>query len=215
MFLRWLEEKFGRQKFDPLVRKYFAKHAFQSITTETFIDFLGENLLEKHPNIVSPNEVNEWIEKGGLPKNAPSPNSDAFTKVEKQVKYFTDGKPISIQIMQRDWSTQEWLHFLKSMPENLGAPRMEGLDKLFNFTNIGNSEIAFQWLLMSIKNNYSAADIRLEEFLNSIGRRKFVRPLFAELAKTPEGKKRANQIYAKARSGYHPITQSAVETILK
>jgi len=215
LFLRWLEEKFGRSKFDSFVKSYFAKHAFQSITTETFVAYLQKNLLDSNPNVVSIEEVTEWIEKGGLPKNAPSPNSDAFTKVEEQVKSFNAGKPMSIQIMQRNWTTQEWLHFLKSMPENLGPAKMGGLDKLFNFTNIGNSEIAFQWLLMSIKNNYSAADTRLEEFLTSIGRRKFVRPLYAELAKTSEGKKRANQIYAKARSGYHPITQSAVEAILK
>jgi hypothetical protein len=68
---------------------------------------------------------------------------------------------------------------------------------------------------MSIKNKYSAADARLEEFLTTIGRRKFVRPLFDELAKTPEGMNRAKEIYAKARSGYHPITQASVDTILK
>jgi hypothetical protein len=86
---------------------------------------------------------------------------------------------------------------------------------MFNFTKSGNSEIAFQWLMMSIKQNYKAADPRLEEFLTTIGRRKFVRPLFAELAKTPEGTIRANAIYAKARSGYHPITQASVDAILK
>ncbi len=92
---------------------------------------------------------------------------------------------------------------------------MAELDGAFNLTNRGNSEIAFQWLLMSIKNNYAAANGRLEEFLTSIGRRKFVRPLFAELAKTPDGMKRAVAIYTKARPGYHPITASSVDEILK
>jgi leukotriene-A4 hydrolase len=215
LFLRWLEEKFGRPKFDRFVRGYFDKHAFQSITTETFVDYLKANLLDKNPNVVSMDEVGEWIEKGGLPKNAPSPKSDAFTKVEVQTRNVTEGKAVDQNLMKRSWTTQEWLHFLKSLPENLGAAKMGELDRMFNFTRIGNSEIAFQWLMMSIKNNYRAADARLEEFLTSIGRRKFVRPLFAELAKTPEGNKRANEIYAKARSGYHPITQSAVDAIVK
>ncbi len=92
---------------------------------------------------------------------------------------------------------------------------MAELDKAFNLTTRGNSEIAFQWLLMSIKNNYTAANPRLEEFLTTIGRRKFVKPLFEELAKTPEGTKRANAIYTKARPGYHPITVSSVDAILK
>nr|MBA3694630.1 leukotriene A4 hydrolase C-terminal domain-containing protein [Acidobacteriota bacterium] len=70
-------------------------------------------------------------------------------------------------------------------------------------------------LMMSIKNNYVQAFPRLEEFLTTIGRRKFVRPLFEELAKTPAGKELAAAIYTKARPGYHPITVSSVDEILK
>jgi hypothetical protein len=42
-----------------------------------------------------------------------------------------------------------------------------------------------------------------------------VKPLYEELARTPEGKQRARAIYAKARPGYHPITAAAVDAILK
>jgi leukotriene-A4 hydrolase len=215
LFLRLLEEKFGRAKFDNFVRGYFAAHRFQSITTQTFKEYLFKNLLDKSPNVVSKADVDEWIEQAGLPKNVPSPKSDSFERVAKQAKDWFDGKPISVIKAEKFWTTQEWLHFLKSMPENLGADKMSQLDSMFRFTKRGNSEIAFQWLMMSIKNSYDPADARLEEFLTSIGRRKFVRPLFGELAKTPEGLKRANEIYAKARSGYHPITQASVDAILK
>ena len=215
LFLRWLEEKFGREKFDKFVRGYFDSHAFQSITTETFKDYLQKNLLDKNPNVVSMTEVNEWIEKAGLPTNAPSPQSDAFEKVEMQAKDYLSGKIAAKAIDTKAWTTQEWLHFLKTLPENLGAAKMSELDKAFNLTKVGNSEIAFQWLMMSITNEYMAADARLEDFLVSIGRRKFVRPLFAELAKTPAGMKRACEIYAKSRSGYHPITQGSVDAIVK
>jgi leukotriene A-4 hydrolase/aminopeptidase len=214
LFLRYLEEKVGREKFDRFVRGYFDSHAFQSITTETFVDYLQKNLLAQNSQ-VSVADVNEWIEKAGLPKNAPQPQSDAFAKVETQANDYSSGKIAATAVQSKNWTTQEWLHFLKTMPDELGAQRMAELDKAFNLTKVGNSEIAFQWLLMSIKNDYAAAYPRLEEFLTSIGRRKFVKPLFDELAKTPEGTKRANDIYAKARSGYHPITQSSVDTILK
>jgi leukotriene-A4 hydrolase len=215
LFLRLLEEKFGRAKFDKFVRGYFASHAFQSITTETFAAYLQQNLLDTNPNIVSRADVDEWIEKAGLPKDAPSPQSDAFTKVEEQANNYLSGKTAANALVTKDWTTQEWLHFLKTMPEGFSAEKMADLDKSFNFTKIGNSEIVFQWLMMSIKNKYSAADARLEDFLINIGRRKFVRPLFMELAKTPEGMKRACEIYAKSRTGYHPITQSSVDAIVK
>ena len=75
---------------------------------------------------------------------------------------------------------------------------MAELDEAFHLTQSGNSEIAFQWLMMSIKNQYESAYPRLEEFLMTIGRRKFIKPLYEELAKTPEGKERALAIYRRA-----------------
>ncbi|MDQ3180252.1 MAG: M1 family metallopeptidase, partial [Acidobacteriota bacterium] len=215
LFLRYLEETVGREKFDKFVRGYFDSHAFQSITTETFVDYLRKNLLDKNPNLVLQADVEEWIYKAGLPKNAPHPKSDAFARVEAQSSGYLSEKLAAKDIQTSAWTTQEWLHFLTKLPENLGAEKMAELDKAFNLTKVGNSEIAFQWLLMSIKNEYAPADARLEEFLTSIGRRKFVRPLFTELAKTPEGTKRALAIYTKARPGYHPITVTSVDTILK
>jgi len=214
LFLRHLEETVGREKFDKFVRGYFDAHAFQSITTETFVDYLNKNLLAQNPKPTRA-DVEEWIEKSGLPKNAPQPKSDAFTKVETQANSWLKNDITASGIQAKGWTTQEWLHFLTKLPTNIGADRLAELDTVFNLTKIGNSEIAFQWLMMSIKNNYSTADARLEEFLTTIGRRKFVRPLYEELVKTPEGVKRANEIYTKARSGYHPITQVSVDAILK
>lgn len=214
LFLRHLEETVGREKFDKFVRGYFDSHAFQSITTETFVDYLNKNLLAQNPQITAA-DVREWIEQAGLPKNAPLPKSDRLTKVETQAKTYANGKIAANKIQTKAWTTQEWLHFLQNLPPDLSAAQMAELDKSFNLTGAGNSEIAFQWLLMSVKNNYAPAGARLEEFLTSIGRRKFVKPLFDELVKTPAGTKRASEIYAKARPGYHPITQATVDGILR
>jgi leukotriene A-4 hydrolase/aminopeptidase len=215
LFLRHLEETVGREKFDKFVRSYFDAHAFQSITTETFIDYLNKNLLASNPNLVSRTDVDEWIYQAGLPKNAPQPVSDAFRKVAAQANDYASGKNAANAIQSGGWTTQEWLHFLKSLPQDLGANRMAELDRAFNLSRSGNSEIAFQWLMMSIRQNYAQGFPRLEEFLTAIGRRKFVKPLFDELVKTPEGRTRAMAIYRRARSGYHPITVASIDPILK
>ena len=49
------------------------------------------------------------------------------------------------------------------------------------------------------------------EFLQRIGRRKLIMPTYAALVKTPEGLALAEQVFAKARPGYHPITTGSVE----
>ena len=91
---------------------------------------------------------------------------------------------------------------------------MAQLDREYRFTESGNSEITAQWLLMAIRAGYEPAFGKLEQFLCSVGRRKFLKPLYAELMKTPEGGERARAIYARARAGYHPIAQGTIDAIL-
>jgi hypothetical protein len=214
LFLRHLELEVGRENFDTFLKGYFDHFAFQSITTDQFKEYLKANLADKFPDKVSMDDVNEWIEKPGLPANAPKPESEAFNKVDDELKAWTDGNIKASELPAKEWSTQEWLHFLGGLPADIGTEKMAELDGAFSLTKSGNSEIAFKWLMMAVASKYEPAYPRLEEFLTSIGRRKFVSPLFEELAKTPEGKKRAEVIYAKARPGYHPITQASVDKIL-
>ncbi len=62
--------------------------------------------------------------------------------------------------------------------------------------------------------DYRGSDAALEDFLTRQGRRKFLVPLYRELAKTPEGTERARQIYAVARPGYHPVATLTLDSTL-
>ena len=84
----------------------------------------------------------------------------------------------------------------------------------FNFTQSKNSEILFAWLMNIIQYEYKRAYPTLENFLTTIGRRKFLEPLYKELAKTQEGKDFASQIYKQSRDKYHPITYMTIDKIL-
>jgi leukotriene-A4 hydrolase len=227
LFLRHLEQTFGRARFDRFLRSYFNHFAFQSITTDQFLDYLKKNLLNRYPKLAARVPVDEWINKAGIPASAPRPTSQSFSRVEEQAKRWLRGDIPASNIQTANWTTQEWLHFLKSLPlgaqaagaaaasPSLDIEKMEDLDQAFHLTQSGNSEIAFQWLMMSIKNRYEPANARLEEFLLSIGRRKFIKPLYEELAKTPEGRERALAIYRRARPTYHPIAVTSIDEVLK
>ena len=104
---------------------------------------------------------------------------------------------------------------MQALPEKLPVEKMAELDQPFGLTARGNSEIAHQWLLMSIHNGYKPADARLESYLTSIGRRKLVLPLYRALLATPEGRERAQAIYVKARQTYHPITVDSIDRLFK
>ena len=79
----------------------------------------------------------------------------------------------------------------------------------------GNSEVRFAWLRLAVANHYAPAVPQLEAFLTSMGRRKFVLPLFADLmAQGTWGQPIAQRIYALARPGYHSVTVGSVDKIV-
>jgi aminopeptidase N len=214
LFLRHLEESFGRPCFDAFLKGYFDHFAFQSITTADFRAYLEKNLLATDAKAAAMVPVNDWITKPGLIGDAPRPASDAFAKIEAQARQWFDGKSPAAKLDTQAWATQEWLHFLKFLPQPLNEKQIQELDQAFKLTRIGNAEIAHEWLLLSIRNKYTAAYPRLEEYLIGIGRQKLIKPLYEELMKTPGGRGRAAAIYRKARPGYHPIAAAAIDKIV-
>jgi len=213
-FLRHLERAYGRARFDSFVRGYFDHFAFQSIRTSDFVSYLTQNLIGSPPTAGPNVPVDEWIYKPGIPASAPQASSPVFTRVEQQAQRWISGQVRAKDLQTAGWSYHEWQHFLRSLPTPLPEERMAQLDATFLFSQSGNSEILHQWLLMAIRNDYGPAYPKLEEFLMSVGRRKFLRPLYAELTKTKAGRLRAMSIYRKARLGYHPIAITALDETL-
>ena len=193
LLLCTIEQAVGRERFDAFLRAYFDHFAFQSITTAEFLDYIRREL----PN---PVPLDEWIFQPGIPAGAAEPHSDAFVLVES-------GWPSN----PTAWSTHEWLHFLRSQ----NPPDMARLDSAFHFSESRNSEILFQWLSMAVSAGYRPAFSKLGPFLKSVGRRKFLKPIYSDLMKTPEGQALARSIYAEARAGYHPIAQATIDGIVK
>ena len=210
-FLRMLEENIGRDKMDEFLKKYFNDHKFQTIVTEEFLSYLKENLLDDNFKGLN---VEQWVFESGIPENCPKVNSLRFKNVESSVATFLDSGSEELKYASEKWSTHEWLHFLKHLPESLNLGQMADLDKVFNLSNSGNSEILAVWFLQSIKNDYKPAFENLENFLLKIGRRKFLQPLYLELSKNQEHKIWAKKVYKKARNNYHYVSFNTIDNIL-
>jgi len=216
LLLRLLEETYGREAFDPFLRSWFDEHAFVSVTTDDFVRFLTERLLDSHaplPGRARP-DVLAWIDQPGLPADVPVIHSDALARVEKQAREFGEGRTAARRIDTTGWVYHHWRHFLSSLPDGLTAAQMKELDSVFHFTAAGNSEILEAWLLLAVRHDYQPAFARLEEFLTSQGRRKYLTPLYKEMAKTEAGKARALAIYEKARPTYQASARRPLEEIL-
>jgi len=215
LFLQFLESRVGRETLDPFLRGYFDHFAFQSIDTEQFLDYLRANLLAKKPDAVTEQQIHAWVYEPGIPGFAVLPSADVFAPVDRARSAWLSGSMAIAQLPVSGWSTQEWLHFLDNMPPTLPRAKLDELATTYSLSQSGNAEIAYSWFRVAIRNDYTPAYPALERYLTTIGRRKLVRPLYDDLMKSARGADLARSIYAKARPGYHPITQTAVDAIVK
>ena len=210
-FLRFLERGVGREALDGFLRRYFDAHAFQSIGTDRFRAYLKAELLDAHRDAIDPAQIDIWLDEPGIPEFAPVVHSSAFERIDRERIAFLAGERAASELPVAAWSTQEWLHFLNGMPDELDAARIKALDEAHGLTDSSNSEIAFAWYRIGIRNGYGAIRPNLERFLIEIGRRKFVVPLYRALAERPADRDWAEAVYARARPGYHPITMASVD----
>lgn len=210
--LRLCEETFGRTAWDAFLKKYFDEHAFRPMTTESFLQYFDAYFTDKEAkNRIA---VNAWVYASGLPENCPTPTSEEFSKVSTQIDLWKSGTPAR-QLDIKGWTTHHWLYFLRNLPDSLSLDQMIELDYSFNFTRTGNSEIACEWFQRCIKTQYESSYGAMKNYLLNVGRRKLIKPLYTELAKTGEGKKWAKEVYNMARPGYHSVSYNTIDEILK
>lgn len=211
-FLRSLEHAFGRERMDRFLREWFDAHSFQSVTTERFLDFLQRRLLSQDAEAASRLDVAAWVEQAGLPDDATTPASERFASVDAAVSALAQGASPG-QLDTSGWVTQQWLRLLSRI-EAPTVAQLEALDDAFAFTRSGNSEILSAWLALGTRAGYRAVDARLELFLMTVGRRKFLVPLYQALLASPGGAARAQAIYRRARMRYHAVSQRTLDALL-
>jgi len=244
-FLVWCEQTLGRKSFDKFLNQYFKKHAFSTSNTESFIKELN-TLYEVHFKSAKLKpldfklKVKEWIYDIGFKE--PNVNSQYLISVESLSQHvnalnsqnilFAKEKGLNLKKEMLGWTTHHYLHFLRNI-DSLSFANMRYLDSVFHFSQTQNSEIAFDWSMLSIKSKYVPAYASIGEFLLRVGRRKFVLPIYEALLAGPKivsqnvklmGEIKLDQIpefklaidtYAEARSNYHSVTQASIDELFE
>jgi leukotriene-A4 hydrolase len=211
-FLQKLESVVGRERFDLFLKNYFEENKFKPMNTERFIANLNEHLLT--PEEEQAVNINAWVYGPGLPDNALIPYSEELDRVESSIAQFNNNQIKAEEIDISGYTTHHWLYFLRGL-KNLDSIKMHELDQNFNFTQTGNSEIACDWFKHCIDHQYEEAFPALNDFLIRVGRRKFLTPLYMRLAKSPQNKAWAKEVYQTARNGYHSVSYNTIDEVLK
>ncbi len=126
LLFTFLEGKFGRERFDAFLRTYFDHFAFKSLSTEQFLGYLKDNLLDRYPGVVSRDEVMQWVLAPGIPADAVLPTTDAFQRVDQARGEWLAGKKPAKKLDTRDWMTPQWQYFLDGMTGPLRKEQLCG-----------------------------------------------------------------------------------------
>lgn len=210
--LRLIEETVGREKFDVFLKSYFTENAFKTMDTETFLERLDKELLSEEKGWKEAIGIDEWVYGPGVPANIPIADPKRFEEVNTARDSWVAGSKAK-DLAAESWSTHQWLHFIRTMPDSINRAQLAELDAAFQFTQSTNAEIQCAWYACSVKKGYSEAYGAMEEFLIAVGRRKFLMPLYRAMKEKGEGEL-ACEIYAKARPNYHPISYNSVDELL-
>lgn len=212
-FLRTIEAAVGRGRWDPWLRDYFDRHAFQPQTSAGFLADLRASLVDGDAALEAGLQLDRWVYEPGLPDNAVRPFSAALARMDAAAEAFAAGR--SIEADPAAWSSAERVRFLNQLPRSLPAARLAQLSRLLGLDTQLNSEVRFAWLRLVVANRYEPAMPQLEAFLASMGRRKFVLPLFQDLvAQGQWGRTLARRLYAQTRPGYHSVTSGSVDDVV-
>jgi leukotriene-A4 hydrolase len=213
-FLRTLEQRAGRAVFDPFLRGWFDQHAFQSVTTDQFEAYLRSALLSKHPGVMSDAELDDWLHGPGIPVSAVHASSARLAALDLKRVQWLKGDLRTEQLDSKGWSALESMKFLNDIDEHATLDQLRELDAVAHLTGSRNNEIAFRFYRASIHAGNRAVRPQLEAFLLSVGRQKFVIPLYTALRKDAGDKAWAEQVYQRARARYHPVTQASVDKLM-
>ncbi|XP_071921299.1 leucine aminopeptidase-like isoform X2 [Coffea arabica] len=122
-FLWRIERQIGRPAFDEFIKKYIATFKFQSIDTDTFLNFLKANV----PGIENQIDLKLWTEGIGIPPDAMEPVSSIYTKIVSLANEFKLGRmPREDEVA--DWHGQEWELYLENLPKYVEASQFQVRD---------------------------------------------------------------------------------------
>jgi leukotriene-A4 hydrolase len=213
-FLMTIEQRFGRAALDAFLRRWFDRHAFQSVTTDDLVAVLRAELMASQPKAMSEAELDGWINGDGVPASAVPAVSARLAAVDAARARWL-GKGLGLpRLGAARWSTQERVHFLDGLPRTLPRPQLAALDAALALTRTQNGELAQRWYPLTIRSGHTEVRPAIAAYVERIGRRRHVMPIYRALAETPDGLAFARRTFARAKPSYHPITAASIEALL-
>jgi hypothetical protein len=192
------------------MREYMAWFRFTSITTEEFLAFLEERL----PGLAARVDARAWLYEPGLPGNAPAFRSARLDSLVALGRAFPRGeRPTPAELA--GLRPAEALVYLQNLPRELDAAGCAWLDAALGLTGRGNYEILVEWLTIAAGSDHEPAFPRLREVLLTVGRMKYLRPLYGAMGRHPRTRSLAREVFAEAAPRYHVLSRRVAASVIE
>jgi len=209
-FLQECERAVGRTRFDAFIQSYMKRFQFQSITTETFLDFMKVEL----PEVFSKVDVNQWIYKPGMPDSWQKPQSKLYDEVQSALTAYQKDGTLPTPAQVEHWHGVQVKSFLQGLPATVPAADCPRIDEALNLSRWNDAAHLSFFYALCIASGYEAILPRVEAYAEKIGRMLYIMPVFRALAATEWSRPYARPLFERVKSHHHLITAGGIERVL-
>lgn len=181
------------------MRKYFDEYKYKSICTDTFKTYF-ETHFKDNGNLTQI-DWDKWLYSPGMPPVLPDYDTSLAKACNDVLKKIINWKDLSKDDVKsedfKNLMTHQKIHLLQRLLESdpQSVDKIKKLEALFELGNIKNAELKCMWLRIGIKAKWEAKIKPALDWINVVGRMKFVRPLYRDLYNWEEAREQAIENY--------------------
>lgn len=215
-FLRYLETLLGRESWDKFIPFYFQKFKQQSLDTDMFVETLYEFFRDKK-HVLDGVDWKLWLEAPGLPPKPDFDESIAKHCYDLSDQWATAAETGDFSFAAKsnveDWTALQLVVFFDALALQLSTQKhlseaVMTLGKVYEIASTRNCEVKARWFKLAVTAGIREECYRLADWIGTVGRMKFVRPGYRQLAKYD--RKLAVDTFRKHESFYHTICRAMV-----
>ncbi|KAG4410498.1 hypothetical protein IFR04_016367 [Cadophora malorum] len=216
-FLYYLEKLVGKPAFDKFIPHYFTTWSQKSLDSydfkATLLDFFASDASSS--KALQSVDWDAWFYKPGLP---PKPKFDTsmvdrcYALAESWSSPSYKPSPSDIEGLTAN-QIVVFLEKVQLFETPLSPSKSQAMGKAYKLATSRNVELSFRYFGIGLTAKDESVYHPTAELLGTVGRMKFVRPLYRKLNKVD--RKLALETFEKNRDFYHPICRDMVEKDLK
>ncbi|CAM9572360.1 unnamed protein product [Ascophyllum nodosum] len=231
--LNELQKRVGVEAFQAFAKDYIQEFRRGTVDSDEFKAFFLGKFSEKKEQLAS-FDWDAWFYAPGMPTDTPTFKktlcdesqglADKWAESVLEVaglgvaRSLSEGPlPDDHQAKFAGWSSPQKVMFLQRLldkADELEQPfplsMIQAIDEAYDLTKTGNSEVRFCWHKLCLRSRALFIVPRVLDFVTSMGRMKFTRPLYRELFALDETRSAAIETFKQRASFYHPICRFMV-----